>query len=398
MFKKPRPTFPQIGTDIKRQNRPAGTITNADKRDINAIIRGINYQAPPPGPKTVTRPRQTAKELFKLLRFGISKKIGQGQSGTVYRVSRGLAFVRYIQAIVKSQTRYKNLIADHSDRLRRNTPVMVKILEPYQVTYWKTFEKIAGPLGTSPKRTLAMRSSKEKIEWNRKRLVKEYLNEIRVLNHIAQSKPTKLRNGRVFDAKAHAPTLYYAAYLETLDVFVIIESVAPGKPIWKKDTRQPSSATGMAFRRLPAKAIAAIEKALLSLWSIGIVHRDLTPGNILYDSWRNKATIIDFASAIQFVPGTVPQTAVQQLLENTAYINLTGVDAIKRFYNPLNPGALQSLKREHEFVPGMYHNANLWQHHITKTYYGKPKNLEKRRREAWARPPPRKRGIFSFLG
>jgi serine/threonine protein kinase len=52
-------------------------------------------------------------------------------------------------------------------------------------------------------------------------------------------------------------------------------------------------------RKDASKAIGDTAKVLQDLAKIGIIHRDIKPGNIIYDPENSKATVIDFALAIK---------------------------------------------------------------------------------------------------
>ena len=44
---------------------------------------------------------------------------------------------------------------------------------------------------------------------------------------------------------------------------------------------------------------ARIERAVYTLWMLGIIHADLQPSNILYDRLDDRVTIIDFGMAVK---------------------------------------------------------------------------------------------------
>ena len=50
---------------------------------------------------------------------------------------------------------------------------------------------------------------------------------------------------------------------------------------------------------------ARIERAVYTLWMLGIIHADLQPSNILYDRLEDRVTIIDFGMAVK-IPDNGP--------------------------------------------------------------------------------------------
>jgi len=353
-FKHPRP--------LEWHSRPPpGTIRPADQHLSSDLVQPFQHHRPPKAPPARSQaPSNSIDELFKGFQY---KMIGGGASGKVYHIANGKTFLDTIGR--RFAMRY---ITDR--RPSKNSPIAIKVLCPMKRIEWTRFQAVSA---NAPSMIVRSRQPLKNMRTDRKRMMQEFIAEVTVLEYIANSKPTTFQNGRTFDARMYAPTLYYAAYIQNLDIFIIAESIVRGKPL--RD-----------YKQLSAKAIASIEKAIVSLWINGIVHRDLNPGNIVYDRLRGRIGIIDFARAVVMKKSWHMNQLAKQL-QHLTHADLTEANVLRKIYTTIKDPVLQALFRRREFIPRFVHNDNMWAYHTRERYYGSPKKLAAERRKAWATAP-----------
>lgn len=117
--------------------------------------------------------------------------------------------------------------------------------------------------------------------------------------------------------------------------FVSVMALAPGKALQSH----------LKSNALTAALFAKIEKAVYSLWLLGVAHADLHDANLMYDSKTRKVTIIDLGFAVK-IPGNMVKklrvTArpdndaadvyllIQQYVSSVVYLR----DPTLTFFNP----------------------------------------------------------------
>lgn len=87
-------------------------------------------------------------------------------------------------------------------------------------------------------------------------------------------------------AKSVAPTFYFAGFSSSNWTYVTITSLVKG-----------GSLCPIAERRLTAAGFRKIERAVMNLWGVGVLHGDLHCNNIMVDS-KGEVKIIDFGRAV----------------------------------------------------------------------------------------------------
>ena len=329
----------------------------------STLIHSFPSHNPPKAPPAKTQlPTNSSETLFQGYRC---KHIGGGASGNVYHVANGKMFLDTLGR--RFTLRH---ITDLRASKRDNAPIAVKVLCPMKRIEWTRFPQVSP---STPGMIVRSRQPLKNMRADRKRMMQEFTAEVKVLQHIMKSKPVVLKNGRKFDARAYTPSLYFAAYVQQLDVFVIAESIMIGKPL--RD-----------YKKLSANAIATIEKAIISLWINGIVHRDLNPGNIVYDRMRGRVGIIDFARAV-LMKKSWHMNQVSKQLQSLTNADLSEANVVRKIYTSIKDPVLQALFRRREFVPRFVHNDSMWAYHLRERYYGSPQKLAAERRKAWAHTP-----------
>jgi serine/threonine protein kinase len=150
--------------------------------------------------------------------------------------------------------------------------------------------------------------------------------------------------------------------------------------------------------KLNAEEFVAIEKAVLQLWSLGICHCDLHGSNILLDTMRCKATIIDLGLAVA-IPRRFRSLVRKRVLQvillkqghaGSAFDDLWFTDGIGAFaeaallpqqnLNPITQEPIQEYNSDGDFLRKMY-------------FYVRPTqlpNIPKARMKAWACGPRQK--------
>lgn len=93
--------------------------------------------------------------------------------------------------------------------------------------------------------------------------------------------------GEKFEGWKITPPLYYAGLLSgvTGTLFITVMGKAKGDSLFSMLTTK-----GV----LTAAQYVSIEKAIITLWILGVSHADLHPGNIFFEPRSNEVTIIDF--------------------------------------------------------------------------------------------------------
>ena len=146
----------------------------------------------------------------------------------------------------------------------------------------RVFPKSARPLGENAPRTMRV-VFRRPAEPLRVFLQRE---EAGVRQHVAlrqaptRSPPVIECLTDVFQTDPIVPRLHFAGYHPTLDAYVTVMSYAPGAP--------PSAGTS-------ATALAAIERALFTIWMRGVALPDLPKGGVRVSA--TGAFIVDFTGA-----------------------------------------------------------------------------------------------------
>jgi len=206
----------------------------------------------------------------------------------------------------------------------------------------------------------------------------------------AQTKPALLNCRSV-----PVPNLYFAGYKPELASFVIAMSLAQGDTVL---TVLKNRFLATKTWELNAEEFAAIEKAVLHLWSLGICHCDLHESNIMLDILRGKATIIDLGHAVA-IPDRFRSLVRKRVLQvillkqghaGSAFDDLWFTDGIGAFaeaallpqqnLNPITQEPIQEYNSDGDFLRKMY-------------FYVRPTqlpNIPKARMKAWACGPRQK--------
>lgn len=100
-----------------------------------------------------------------------------------------------------------------------------------------------------------------------------------------------LVGGEILDGGKITPAIYYSGLLETADdmLFVTVMGRARGESL---------SSLIKTKGYLTATQYASVEKAVATLWLLGVSHADLHPGNLFFEPRSNEVTIIDFGYGI----------------------------------------------------------------------------------------------------
>lgn len=84
------------------------------------------------------------------------------------------------------------------------------------------------------------------------------------------------------------------------------------------------------LHKMSARMYVAVEKALVTLWLLGVVHGDAHTANILYNSKSNKAYILDFGMSIVLPP------SVKRALRKVVALFITHPGSLANALNALN--------------------------------------------------------------
>ena len=89
--------------------------------------------------------------------------------------------------------------------------------------------------------------------------------------------------------------------------------------------------------KILATEYVLIERAVLKLWLLGVVHADLHMSNIMYDVDTNKVTILDFGFAVP-----LPEDVIKTLRKNCKLLNDADVSEV---YDMLHGYVESTIKR-----------------------------------------------------
>ena len=147
------------------------------------------------------------------------------------------------------------------------------------------------------------------VRMHNKRGLEETLRETR-LHVFASNGRVEGRYGYFPDVNGNVivPRLYFGCLIELAGKwwFTTVMAMAAGAPLNKYLRSTP----------LTAAIFAAVEKAVYSLWILGVAHADFHPGNIMYDPKTQRATILDLGFAVK-----LPDHIVQQVRGTAAVTN-----------------------------------------------------------------------------
>lgn len=139
-----------------------------------------------------------------------------------------------------------------------------------------------------------------------KRGLEDTLRETRLHAFVSQSrvhgKPGYFPN---IEGDVIVPKLHYAnlVQIEGKWWFTTVMAVANGQPLSKYLQQKP----------LTARVFVAVEKAIYSMWLVGVAHGDFHPGNVMYDARTGTATVIDLGFAVK-----LPDDIVKKLRETSS--------------------------------------------------------------------------------
>ncbi|GAQ92461.1 Protein kinase-like protein containing BRO family, N-terminal domain [Klebsormidium nitens] len=138
------------------------------------------------------------------------------------------------------------------------------------------------------------------------------------------------------------PPIFYAGLLDGGEkgmVFITVMGEAPGVVLREFLTRRSNRLTGFEY--------ALIERAILTLWLLGVVHADLHEANIFIDEKSEKVTIIDFGYAL--ILPKARATQVRTALDQGANMNTLWND--KKTGLRMNVNAIQAGRRYDWYNP-----------------------------------------------
>jgi serine/threonine protein kinase len=216
------------------------------------------------------------------------KVLGAGASGVGIRVRDGRRIIEHIFAhheVLESEF--------GTPLLPQGQPVVLKIVKP------------------SPRSRIPAEMYAAEIE-----------REVSTLRALASSQPTLLGN-KTFDVRPYIPQFFASGYVADLGVWFIAMSHAPGKLL-----------ADMKYPMTPARLVARLEHAMLSMWLAGYAHTDLHGGNVLIDSPKRTVTIIDFGRAVRLSPKVV--AAIRARIEGMSQRGLLSASLLETIGVPVN--------------------------------------------------------------
>lgn len=95
--------------------------------------------------------------------------------------------------------------------------------------------------------------------------------------------------------------------------------------------------------KLTAQIFAEVERAIYSMWMIGVAHADFHPGNIMFDPRTNKVTIIDLGFAVK-----LPDPIIRQL-RSTASVMADPAEIYKNIVSKYVSSVMWKRGGAHQF-------------------------------------------------
>lgn len=129
------------------------------------------------------------------------------------------------------------------------------------------------------------------------------------------------------------PMFYFSGAVKARDGslwYVTVMDQAPG-------TTLKTLVESRATKSLTSREYVSIERALLSLWLLGVVHADMHMSNIMYDPKTEKVTILDLGFAVP-----LPQDVIEFMRANT---HLMGDVDAEEIYEGVHDFVHHTIKR-----------------------------------------------------
>jgi hypothetical protein len=188
--------------------------------------------------------------------------------------------------------------------------------------------------------------------------------KIQVVLHASELKNLE-RESRVHQhvtrfARSVAPVFHFAGFLPETRTYVTVTSLVGGG----------GSICSIADKKMTAMGFKKVEKAVMNLWGIGVLHGDLHCNNIMVDG-KGNIKIIDFGRAI-IIPKNARPSKVSEALNLCFQLRLReiGNEAIRRrvragnddYYvmNKTGPGGWKILDNKFQYSNDVQALRLLW--------------------------------------